>query len=384
MEHAAASCPGCATPLAGGKVLERRQVISIPRVRARVTEHLVLERTCRKCKKRWTSAPDWNAIAVGRQRIGISVQSEVSVLREECRLPFGVIQRYLKWRYGLGLSLGKLVDLVRGAAERGREEYNRLRGEIQASPVVYGDETGWREDGRNGYLWSFSTPKVRYFVHRLSRANTVVKEVLGEEFEGVLASDFYGAYNVYQGPHQRCWTHLLRDIHELKERFPQHQGLAQWSRQVREIYDRAQAYPGPDPGLPETVRQAQRLKQQYQRQLLSVCKPRLDGSAPMKVLCQRVERFLPELFTFIAEPRAGADNNPAERSLRPPVVSRKISGGTRSGQGSPRASWLPSSALGACKDKTPTTPFTPSSPNPYLPQSEQLRNRLIIARYLGL
>ena len=171
-------------------MLERRQVISIPRVRARVTEHLVLERTCRKCKKRWTSAPDWKSIAVGRQRIGISVQSEVSVLREECRLPFGVIQRYLKWRYGLGLSLGKLVGLVRGAAERGREEYNRLREEIRASLVVYVDETGWREDGRNGRLWSFSTPKVRYFVHRLSRANTVVKEVLGDEFEGVLVSDF--------------------------------------------------------------------------------------------------------------------------------------------------------------------------------------------------
>ena len=344
VEHAAASCPDCAIPLAGGKVLERRQVISIPRVRARVTEHLVLERTCRKCKKRWTSAPDWKSIAVGRQRIGISVQSEVSVLREECRLPFGVIQRYLKWRYGLGLSLGKLVGLVQGAAERGREEYNRLREEIRASLVVYGDETGWREDGRNGYLWSFSTPKVRYFVHRLSRANTVVKEVLGDEFEGVLVSDFYGAYNVYQGPHQRCWTHLLRDIHELKERFPQHQGLAQWSRQVREVYDRAQAYPGPDPGLPDTVRQARRLKQQqeYQRQLLSVCKPYLGGDAPMRVLCQRVERFLPELFTFIAEPLASADNNAAERSLRPPVVSRKISGGTRSGRGSETKSILAS------------------------------------------
>ena len=46
MENAAASCPGCATPFAGGKMLERRQVISIPRVRTRVTEHLVLERTC--------------------------------------------------------------------------------------------------------------------------------------------------------------------------------------------------------------------------------------------------------------------------------------------------------------------------------------------------
>ena len=37
----------------------------------------------------------------------------------------------------------------------------------------------------------------------------------------MLVSDFYGAYNVYQGPHQRCWVHLLRAMHQLKERYPQ-------------------------------------------------------------------------------------------------------------------------------------------------------------------
>ena len=124
-------------------------------------------------------------------------------------------------------------------------------------------------------------------------------------------------------------------------------------RRVREVYDQAQAYSGPDPGLPETVRRSQRVKQQqrfqFQEQLWSICQPYLGSDTPMRVLCQRVlcqrvlcqrvlcqrvERFLPELFTFIIEPRAGADNNPAERSLRPPVVSRKISGGTRSVQGS--------------------------------------------------
>ena len=67
----------------------------------------------------------------------------------------------------------------------------------------------------------------------------------------------------------------------------------------------------------------------------------MDGSAPMKVLCQRVERFLPELFTFIAEPRAGADNNPAERSLST-GGEPEISGGTRSGQGSETKSILAS------------------------------------------
>ena len=316
-----------------------RQVISLPRLRARVTEHVVLERACPKCRKRWTPEPDWSAITVGRQRFGVSVQSEVSVLREECRLPFRVIQRYLKWRFGLRLSVGQMVALTRGAAERGREEYHRLRQEIRASPVVYGDETGWREDGRNGYLWSFSTPKVRYFLHRPSRGRQVVEEVLGEEFEGVLVSDFYGAYNVYQGPHQRCWTHLLRDIHQLKERFPEHERLAKWAQEVRQVYDQAQSYPGPDPGLPATVQRVEQ-QQRYQQWLWSICKPYLGSDAPMRVLCQRVERFLPELFTFVAEPRASADNNAAERSLRPPVVSRKISGGTRSEPGSETKSIL--------------------------------------------
>jgi len=344
VEHALAECPHCQVPLTDGRVRSCRQVITLPRIRVRVTEHVVLERTCPKCQKQWTPKPDWSAITLGRQRIGLSVQSEVVVLREECRLPFGVVQRYLKWRYGLHLSVGELVALVHGVAARGKGEYEGLREELRASAVVQGDETGWRENGRNGYLWSFSTPKVRYFLYRQSRGGAVVEEVLGEEFDGVLGSDFYGAYNVYQGPHQRCWTHLLRAIHQLKERYPQNQAVCEWAQGVRAVYERAQAYPGPDPSLPGVVQQAQRVKEQrqYEEELWRLCRSYVKTEAPMSVLCQRVERFLPELFTFVADPRVPADNNGAERSLRPQVVSRKISGGTRSPSGSETKSILAS------------------------------------------
>ena len=54
VEHATASCPDCGTVLLGGRVRRRRQIITIPRVRARVTEHVVLERTCRKCGQQWS------------------------------------------------------------------------------------------------------------------------------------------------------------------------------------------------------------------------------------------------------------------------------------------------------------------------------------------
>ena len=46
-----------------------------------------------------------------------------------------------------------------------------------------------------------------------------------------------------------------------------------------------------------------------------------------------MEKHLKELFVFVAEPEAPPDNNAAERSLRPVVINRKISGGSRSATG---------------------------------------------------
>ena len=69
-----------------------------------------------------------------------------------------------------------------------------------------------------------------------------------------------------------------------------------------------------------------------ERQLLALGQPfRHDPSATQAKLCRRIERK--ELFVFVAEPAVPSDNNAAERSLRHLVISRKISGGTRSEQG---------------------------------------------------
>ena len=56
---------------------------------------------------------------------------------------------------------------------------------------------------------------MRYYEYDHSRGQTVVKRILGGRFHGHLVSDFYCGYNEYAGKHQRCWTQLLRDLHEL-------------------------------------------------------------------------------------------------------------------------------------------------------------------------
>jgi len=67
---------------------------------------------------------------------------------------------------------------------------------------------------------------------------------------------------------------------------------------------------------------------------MKLCRPYLKSERPQRVLCERVERFLPELFVFVADPRVPSDNNAAERAIRPQVIARKVSGGTRTGEGS--------------------------------------------------
>ncbi len=199
---------------------------------------------------------------------------------------------------------------------------------IRASPVVHADETGWREDGHNGYVWTFSTPTQRYFLRR-GRNKEVVDESLGDTFSGVLVSDFYAAYHHYDGPKQRCWVHLLRDIHDLKALYPKDQKLAQWADAVHEIYDRAKASTHPQTKRRRTAQLV------LERQLLAICQPFSDdSSAAQAKLCRRIERHIGELFVFVAVPQVPSDNNAAERRLRHLVISRKVSGGTRSERGS--------------------------------------------------
>jgi len=54
---------------------------------------------------------------------------------------------------------------------------------------------------------------------------------------------------------------------------------------------------------------------------------------PCWALAKRILRHEDELFQFVLVEGLSADNNLAERSIRPLVVIRKISGGTRSEEG---------------------------------------------------
>lgn len=328
VEHALETCPDCGRKLSGGTVHHSRQVIEIPATPVRIIEHQVIARYCGVCGKTHMPKLDLSGEVVETHRMGVRLMSLVAYLYIVGRMPKERIQRFLEAVYGLHLGPPEITKILHKVAQCSKAEVQRLVCAIRGSPAAGADETGWREEGVNGYIWSFSTPDVRYFIRDRSRSGKVAENVLGEDYEGVVVSDFYCGYNVLLGRHQRCWVHLVRDLHELVEANPGNRGVAIWAGKVKAVYLRAKAFESDD----RRARWRQRVA--FEEELYRPAKPYLKRDVPQRILSERIEEFLPELFVFVECPEVSSENNAAERAIRPAVTARKVSGGTRSPRGS--------------------------------------------------
>jgi transposase len=334
-EHRLERCPDCGARLRHERPAWTRQVIELPPPQpVEVIEHVVYEGHCQHCGKWQHPCLRKEGVSFGQRRLGPRLCALICYLRNALRLPLQTIRGYLSTLHGVQVSVGALTDVLKGLARQGQAQEEALWEELRGSAIVHADETGWREDGQNGYIWLFSTPGeqgVRCFLYDRHRGQAVVARQLGESFQGVLVSDFYGAYNWYAGRHQRCWAHLLRDLHTLKEEHGDRPEVLGWAQALRALYDRGQT-------LAQDVRASQQEKEQGYLELVSraeeLALPYARIEHPCRTLAKRVLRHQDELFQFVLVAGLAADNNLAERSLRPLVVARKISGGSRSSQGS--------------------------------------------------
>src|SRR5207248_6486862 len=170
VEHRISTCPVCSSRLGGVSVARRRQVIELPPPPPiEVTEHVVSHGWCSQCAT-WREAPlDVSREVIGQGRMGVKLTSLIAYLRTVMRLPVRQIQAYLATLHGLKISSGEMVELLHRAKGHLQPVVAALKQQIRASPAVQADETGWREAGQNGYIWSVSTPEVRYYEYHHSR-----------------------------------------------------------------------------------------------------------------------------------------------------------------------------------------------------------------------
>jgi transposase len=214
--------------------------------------------------------------------------------------------------------------------------------------------------------------------------------LLGEDLRGVLVSDFSGGYNdTPGGRHQRCRVHLLRDVRALAEAHADGTGLLDlevrvWTGAIRALWQRVRAAMATSPPRPAAARREQRERRERRERREQVAQRlRWEIQAlgaqfvtmldhPCRALAWRLWHFQHELLTCVTHPGVPPDNNAAERALRPLVVARKISGGTRSPRGTAtRMALYALSATWTAQGHNPCTNFAACSKLRY-PKSEHL------------
>jgi len=326
-EHRLAACPCCNGPLQRCNRARQRLVEDIPeQIKPVVTEHTIHRDYCPACKKHVEPVvPD----AMPGATLGHHVIALSSWFHYGLGVTIGQVQDILAGHLHTPVTAGGLVDGWRRLAEALAPWYEQIAREAKGSAVLHADETGWRVDGQTHWLWCFADARNCYYLIDQSRGSPALAKFFSEAFAGTLVSDFWAAYeSVLAADYQKCIPHLLRELLKVE----QHNGSAEWKafakllrRLVRDgirLRKRSDFTP---------ARYGSRIRLIHRRLCRMADAEYADADAAR--LGQRLSRHRDQIFTFLDKPEVPADNNHAERQIRPAVIIRKNSLCNRSAAG---------------------------------------------------
>jgi hypothetical protein len=286
---------------------------------------------CPCCRKRIESRAREQPPAANlpHGQLGLNALATGVLLRITHRLPFRQVSRIFADLPGLTVCAGAITRQVQRIACWLEAEFEDVKLQVRASPQVYADESGWRTDGHNGYIWTAATPTQTLYHIDDSRGGKVIRELLGEAFGGTLVSDFYSAYSTIDCRKQKCLLHLLREFKESAEKSEPFANSAFFHQSKRLIKQMLKLKSRWDQLSDERyTSRVCRLENRLERLLA------IEQDEPnAKRIARRMRKYKKELTAFLWEKELEGTNNIAERALRPAVVARKISGGSRSDAG---------------------------------------------------
>ncbi|RME70529.1 MAG: IS66 family transposase [Planctomycetota bacterium] len=285
-----------------------------------------------------------DALGAAAVQIGPNALSLAALLNKQCGCSWGRIANLFGRVFNLKVTASALCRAaVERLGPRTNEIYQKLITQLRDSGVVHVDETSWRVDGVNNWLWVFTNDETTVYAIAPSRGAEVAFAVLGKDYAGLLGRDGWSVYRKFQrARHQTCLAYLFKRIKGILEEAKR--GQARYPRKVRrllkralELRDRRQSYTPHGFAV-----QGGKLLAELARILR--WKPRYD---PNRRLANHLKREADAILTFLFHPEIEATNWPAEQAIRPAVVNRKISGGNRSVSGA-RAQAMITSLIATC------------------------------------
>lgn len=327
VEQTLKRCPDCSARLSKSVgVVEHVQEDIVPS-RVEVTKFKRHRYWCKKCEKVVIAPYAPGEVPCGY--LGPLALVQMALLKYHHVLPGNKIVKLFEVFCGLKVSEGAVAQALQRMAKWLEVETVVILEAIRTSAYVHVDETGWKINGANHWLWAFANKKLAFYKIDRSRGSKVPIGLLGNPFPGILISDFYSAYNKMNCRQQKCLVHLLREMRDCRGKDPPEDYRVPYKKLKRILSDahRLQAAQGQIPSL-DFVRKVRRIKE---RLFLFATTP--HSNKHWQRLSGRFLKHEKKMLTFLDFPGLPDNNNLAERMIRPHVILRNRSFHNRTDQG---------------------------------------------------
>lgn len=320
------ACPECGGSLTDTGEFDDHIVEDIPEPRVEVHRYRRHKQQCPCCQQVVQAVPP---PGIANAYVGPRARLLVAYSRAQLGISLGKTTDLLNQWYGLNLSRAGALGHVVWAGNLFDSVVQKLFEILRSEPVIHADETGWRINGKNVWVWCFCNPRLALFLVDKHRSSAVVKQTLGESIEGVLVTDFYAAYHALNCRKQKCLVHLLRELHTLRDEVPR-AAVKNYLQPLMTLIQDAMALGKNRPTLTAQAFEMARDDLEGRLDTLIFTNPR---QADCRRINHRLVRHRFDLLTFLEQADVPPDNNLGERDIRSVAAARSDGGVNRSERG---------------------------------------------------
>jgi transposase len=319
--HSPDFCNCCGTNLSDepAELLLKRQVVDIPAILPKYTEHRTFKKTC-SCGHQNKAVFPKNVRAT--ISYGANIQATIGYMHTRQYLPFERMAEFFKDVCNLPISQGTISNILNSFAKKAQPAYDLIAKKVWNEKVVGADETGIKVNGKNNWFWTWQSKFATYVVFSKNRGIDTIKTNFPQGFQNtVLVHDCWASHFQTQcKTHQLCIAHLLRELIFLEQRFE-----SNWATNFKRM-------------LLEALEIKRNLKQEHYRFPIAerdkikttldnlLEKPLPENQKKLRAFHKRMIKHKEYILTFLDQYDVPADNNASERAIRNVKVKQKVSG----------------------------------------------------------
>ena len=344
VEHRPERCDSCGAQLHGcdDRGYQRRQVIDLPEVKPRVTEHRAHTYGC-GCGQETTAA--FPAAVRAPVSYGPRVRAVVAYLLGRQHIPNRRAAEAMADLFDLDISSGAVDSIYADAGRRLKVFVVALVALLKSLPVLHVDETSDRIGTTNCWMHVVSTSLYTLIHASLTRGEAAIDEAgVLKGYTGVLVHDRLAMYfKLKRAKHGLCGAHLARDLADVAVVATQTAwatGLAALLVEVNRACDYARRRGWKQLGAKDKRAFTKRYDDLVAMGLAANKEPARRKRDPVERrsfnLATAFANHKRSILRFMNDIQVPLTNNQAERDLRPSKLHRKISGCFRSQAGAER------------------------------------------------